>query len=377
MFPASAPAEELLAWQPDGIWLVVYNGDRWITSPGEDRYRRAIYTTWRRSNEIIEEARAAAKQVAEREGQRAVAQANEIVQKAREAGEAEQKRLMAELRKDLSRLIVETTAKVTGKVLTAAAMTYVRANFGNTSAAVTEAQAKEYLDKNPSHRLLLEGHCDWRGTAEYNLGLGDRRAGAVRKYLQSLGVPAERLETLSKGSLEAAKNADDATMSKDRRVDLVVAEQYDGADQLRHQRRAVPDLVAVHERVRRGAIAHAHDVAEPELMELEHLAELLAVRLAEPGRLLNRGHELIGAAIGGWRQKCERGVALLLHTRIGVAHDQRLTERAIGERGQHARRGLGHVRVLHEYVAHHGLVERCEPHLLAARTNGDRHAREP
>jgi peptidoglycan-associated lipoprotein len=82
--------------------------------------------------------------------------------------------------------------------------------------------AKEYLDKNPAHRLLLEGHCDWRGTAEYNLGLGDRRANATRKYLQSIGVPAERLETLSKGSLEAAKNADDATMAKDRRVDLIV-----------------------------------------------------------------------------------------------------------------------------------------------------------
>ncbi len=82
--------------------------------------------------------------------------------------------------------------------------------------------AKEYLDTHPTHRLLLEGHCDWRGTAEYNLGLGDRRANATRKYLQSLGVPVERLETLSKGSLEAAKNADEATMAKDRRVDLVV-----------------------------------------------------------------------------------------------------------------------------------------------------------
>jgi peptidoglycan-associated lipoprotein len=82
--------------------------------------------------------------------------------------------------------------------------------------------AKEYLDKNPSHRLLLEGHCDWRGTSEYNLSLGDRRANATKKYLQSIGVAADKLETLSKGSLEAAKNADDATMSKDRRVNLVV-----------------------------------------------------------------------------------------------------------------------------------------------------------
>ncbi len=84
--------------------------------------------------------------------------------------------------------------------------------------------AKEYLDKNPTHRLVLEGHCDWRGTAEYNLALGDRRAAAAKKYLQTLGVKPERLETLSKGALEAAKNADDATMGKDRRVDLIVTD---------------------------------------------------------------------------------------------------------------------------------------------------------
>ena len=83
--------------------------------------------------------------------------------------------------------------------------------------------AKEYLDKNPTLRLLLEGHCDWRGTAEYNLGLGDRRAASVKKYLLTLGVAADRLETLSKGSLEAKPNADAATMDKDRRVDLVVS----------------------------------------------------------------------------------------------------------------------------------------------------------
>jgi peptidoglycan-associated lipoprotein len=83
-------------------------------------------------------------------------------------------------------------------------------------------RAKDYLDKNPGERLLLEGHCDWRGTAEYNLSLGDRRANSAKRYLQSIGVPAERLETISKGSLEAAKNADDATMRNDRRVDLVV-----------------------------------------------------------------------------------------------------------------------------------------------------------
>ena len=88
--------------------------------------------------------------------------------------------------------------------------------------------AKEYLDKNPSYRLLLEGHCDWRGTAEYNLGLGDRRANAAKRYLLSLGVAADRVETLSKGSLEASKNADADTMAKERRVALVVVNPSGG-----------------------------------------------------------------------------------------------------------------------------------------------------
>jgi peptidoglycan-associated lipoprotein len=82
--------------------------------------------------------------------------------------------------------------------------------------------AKDYLDKNAQVHLLLEGHCDWRGTAEYNLSLGDRRANEAKKYLIGLGVSADKLDTLSKGSEEAKKNADQETMAHDRRVDLVV-----------------------------------------------------------------------------------------------------------------------------------------------------------
>jgi len=66
--------------------------------------------------------------------------------------------------------------------------------------------------------MMLEGHCDWRGTAEYNLALGDRRAAAVKKYLLTLGVNADKVDTLSKGS-EDAKKGDDA---HDRRVEFVV-----------------------------------------------------------------------------------------------------------------------------------------------------------
>lgn len=82
--------------------------------------------------------------------------------------------------------------------------------------------ARAYLDANPGDRLLLEGHCDWKGTPEYNLGLGDRRANSAKQYLTTTGVAADRLEVLSKGDLEAVENADSATQARDRRVELVV-----------------------------------------------------------------------------------------------------------------------------------------------------------
>lgn len=56
-----------------------------------------------------------------------------------------------------------------------------------------------WLKRWTSAKVSVEGHCDERGTAEYNLGLGDRRAGAVKDYLVSLGVPADRIVVVSKG----------------------------------------------------------------------------------------------------------------------------------------------------------------------------------
>ena len=55
------------------------------------------------------------------------------------------------------------------------------------------------LKANPGWTITVEGHCDERGTAEYNLALGDRRALAARDYLVSLGVPGDRLSTVSYG----------------------------------------------------------------------------------------------------------------------------------------------------------------------------------
>jgi peptidoglycan-associated lipoprotein len=57
----------------------------------------------------------------------------------------------------------------------------------------------DWLKRWTNTRISIEGHCDERGTAEYNLGLGERRANAVRSYLVELGVPGDRVVVLSKG----------------------------------------------------------------------------------------------------------------------------------------------------------------------------------
>ena len=72
-----------------------------------------------RAEKLIADAKEAAKQVGEAEGQRAVKQAEEIIRKAREATEADRERMLSELKAEIGRLVVETTAKVSGKVLTA------------------------------------------------------------------------------------------------------------------------------------------------------------------------------------------------------------------------------------------------------------------
>ena len=87
--------------------------------------------------------------------------------------------------------------------------------------AKVEAAAK-WLKDNPDKSLVLVGHCDWRGTAEYNLGLGDRRANAVKKYLGVFSADLNRVETLSKGSTDAKQGGSDADWKMDRRVDFIV-----------------------------------------------------------------------------------------------------------------------------------------------------------
>jgi len=79
------------------------------------------------------------------------------------------------------------------------------------------------LKRYPTWAVTIEGHCDERGTAEYNLALGERRAVAARAYLVSLGIPADRLRTVSYGKeFPFDPGHDEAAYGKNRRAHFVI-----------------------------------------------------------------------------------------------------------------------------------------------------------
>ena len=81
----------------------------------------------------------------------------------------------------------------------------------------------DWLKKYPQYNLLIEGHCDERGTEQYNLALGDKRANTAKEYLATLGVDASRIRTVSYGEERPFDGGhDDAAWSKNRRAHLVL-----------------------------------------------------------------------------------------------------------------------------------------------------------
>lgn len=79
-----------------------------------------------------------------------------------------------------------------------------------------------YINSNNSYTVKLEGNCDERGSVEYNLALGDKRANSVKKALTAIGVDSSRIETISYGSEKPiAFGKDENSYSLNRRVDIV------------------------------------------------------------------------------------------------------------------------------------------------------------
>jgi len=84
----------------------------------------------------------------------------------------------------------------------------------------------DWIKKNTTYKVQIEGHCDNRGTIEYNLALGERRANAVKAYLVSLGVPSARLSVISYGKEKPVEQGDsEAAYVKNRRANFVPVQQ--------------------------------------------------------------------------------------------------------------------------------------------------------
>ena len=93
-----------------------------------------------------------------------------------------------------------------------------RYNIDAESQGILQSQA-QWLARNPAKSVTIEGHCDERGTRDYNIALGERRANAAKNYLVSLGVNAARITTVSYGKERPiALGSDEASWAKNRRA---------------------------------------------------------------------------------------------------------------------------------------------------------------
>ena len=98
---------------------------------------------------------------------------------------------------------------------------YDRAEIKPEFVPIVTAHAK-YLNTNNANKIRLEGHSDERGSREYNIGLGERRAQAVRRALMLQGVTEAQITTVSYGEERAAvQGSDESAYAKNRRVELV------------------------------------------------------------------------------------------------------------------------------------------------------------
>lgn len=95
----------------------------------------------------------------------------------------------------------------------------------NADARATLRANADWLKNNPTSRVEIEGHCDERGTNEYNLALGAKRAQAAREFLSTLGIGADRLSTISYGEeIPVCKEPNESCWKQNRRARFVIVQ---------------------------------------------------------------------------------------------------------------------------------------------------------
>ncbi len=171
------------------------------------------------ASQMLEEAKRLVEQGRYEEAEVKAKAARKLAERAKKSGELAWEDCQEEKR----RLAAEANKKNEPEVLTLQTIyfNYNEAVLTDASQEILRTNA-EWLRRNPDANIIIQGHCDERGSTEYNLALGERRAGAVRKYLVQLGIDAGRLNILSFGEempLDPG-NSDDGH-AKNRRAEFV------------------------------------------------------------------------------------------------------------------------------------------------------------
>jgi peptidoglycan-associated lipoprotein len=150
-------------------------------------------------------------------------------EKATEAKEKEAAKLKEEqAKKELERsLVAKRTPGIEGEVFESSLLKPIHFDYDKYDIRPVDTEILKgnstFLKKFPNMKIQIEGHCDERGTNEYNLALGERRANSTKKYLTSLGITANRVSTISYGEekpLDPAHN--DEAWGKNRRAHFVI-----------------------------------------------------------------------------------------------------------------------------------------------------------
>lgn len=152
--------------------------------------------------------------------------AEDSARRAREEAE----RIAAQRRADSLAAIARETERVRGMLATRIHFDFDRSNIRTEDQAALD-QKIAILEANPGLRITITGHCDERGSDEYNLALGNRRALAAKQYMTARGIAADRIMTASRGEEEPVNPAsNEDAWQQNRRDEFAVSA---GGDQLR------------------------------------------------------------------------------------------------------------------------------------------------
>ena len=181
-----------------------------------------------------DESAAEKEKAARLEAERKEREAREREAREREAREKDLAKLKEEAKKrqqeqkDFERsLVAKKTPGIEGEVFETKMLKRIHFDFDKYNIRPDDAEILKQnavvLKKFPTVKIQIEGHCDERGTSEYNLALGERRASSVKRYLVSLGVDQKRISTISYGEERPLDpNQNEEAWTKNRRAEFII-----------------------------------------------------------------------------------------------------------------------------------------------------------